>query len=120
MCGCQLLNMLPGLKMDVLLIWALGVKRDELQHACEGFAVHLKDMSSLVPVLVTDVADFAYFSRLGWLVEYLPGLIGEGQSYQVRKQRYLAWRYRNALVVHASAGLTSEGEWKILMEAGCS
>lgn len=98
-----------------LLIWAPGVGRDELRQACEGFVERLKGNMSLAPVLVTDVADFAYFSRLGWLVEYLPELDGEGQSYRDRKRRYLAWRYRDAVVVSVSAGLASEVEWRAVL-----
>jgi hypothetical protein len=100
-----------------LLIWAPEVERTELRRACEGFSRRLEGNSSLAPVLVTNVADFAYFSRLGWLVEYLPELSGEGQSYGKRKRRYLAWRYRDALIVSVSAGLASETEWNALMEA---
>jgi len=99
-----------------LLIWAPGVGRDELRQACEGFSGRLKDNTSLAPVLVTDVADFAYFSRLGWLVEYLPELSGEGPSFRERKRRYLAWRYRDALAVPVAAGLASEMEWMNLLQ----
>lgn len=99
-----------------LLIWALGVERDELRRACEGFSLHLQDMPSLAPVLVTDVADFAYFSRLGWLVEYLPELVGEGQSYQERKRAHLAWRYRDAIVLPAAAGLLDKESWNRLLQ----
>lgn len=102
-----------------LLIWAPGVRRDELRQACEDFSRRLKSNSALVPVLVTDVADFAYFSRLGWLVEYLPELSGEGRSYRERKRRYLAWRYRDALIVPVSAGLANEVEWGELMGLRC-
>lgn len=100
-----------------LLIWAPGVGRDELRYACEGFLNRLNNIPSLAPVLVTDVADFAYFSRLKWLVEYLPELSGEGLSYRERKQRYLAWRYRDALIVPASAGWASDKEWDALLKA---
>lgn len=99
-----------------LLIWAPGAGRDELRLACEGFSRRLKDNSTLSPVLVTAVADFAFFSRLGWLVEYLPDLTGEGQSYRERKMRYLAWRYRGALALPLSVGLASEPEWSELLE----
>jgi len=99
-----------------LLIWATGVGRDELRRSCEGFSVRLNGNKSLVPVLVTDLADFGYFSRLGWLVEYLPDLSGEGHSYRDRKRRYLAWRYRDAVVMHLSAGLVSKGDWNTLVE----
>ncbi|WP_160810374.1 hypothetical protein [Nitrosomonas sp. HPC101] len=100
----------------VLLIWALGMERDELRRAREGFSLYLQDMSSLAPVLVTDVADFAYFSRLGWLVEYLPELEGEGTSYQERKRDYLAWRYRDAVVFPAAAGLLDKESWSRLLQ----
>lgn len=102
-----------------LLIWAPGAKRDELRQACEGFSTRLKGNSALAPVLVTDVADFSYFSRLGWLVEYLPELSGDVGSYRERKRRYLAWRYRDALVVPISAGLASEAEWDELIGLRC-
>ena len=102
-----------------LLIWAPGMGRNELRQACEGFSKRLKGNSSLAPVLVTDVADFTYYSRLGWLVEYLPELSGEGKSYQERKLRHLAWRYRDALIVPMTAGLASEAEWNALLEVSC-
>jgi hypothetical protein len=98
-----------------LLIWAPGAGRDELRRACEGFLRRLKGDSSWAPVLVTDVADFAFFSRLGWLIEYLPDLRGEGQPYQERKRGYLAWRYRNAVVVPWGAGLVSDVAWRAVL-----
>jgi hypothetical protein len=101
---------------QTLLIWAPGVGRDELRHACEGYINQLRDNASLAPVLVTDVADFAYFSKLGWLVEYLPELGGEGRSYRERKQRYLAWRYRYAVVMPVSAGFATTAEWSDLLK----
>jgi hypothetical protein len=61
-----------------------------------------------VPILVTDVPDFAFFSRLGWLVEYVPTLAPPAGDYAERKRRYLAWRYRDAPALPASAGLTAE------------
>lgn len=98
-----------------LLIWAPGVPRDELRQGCEGFLPRLQGNPSLAPVLVTDVADFAWFSRLGWLVEYLPALSGAGQDHRERKRRHLAWRYRDALIVPLSAGLASDAEWNTLI-----
>ncbi|MCP3669842.1 MAG: hypothetical protein GY814_05325 [Gammaproteobacteria bacterium] len=100
----------------ILLIWAVDVERDELRLDCEGFIKHLEDTSGLVPVLVTNTADFAYFSRLKWLVEYVPSLRGEGSDFDVRKQHYLAWRYSDALVVPVSAGRASTTEWRELLE----
>lgn len=67
------------------------VEREKIQRACEDFSLRLRDISSLAPVLVTtDVADFAYFSRLGWLVEYLPNWKASGRNYRHQKLRYLA------------------------------
>lgn len=100
-----------------LLIWAFNVERARLRQACEGFSRRLQDHPLLAPVLVSNVADFAHFSRQGWLVEYLPEFTGEGPSYQERKRRYLAWRYRDALILPASAGWAKDAEWKTLMEA---
>ncbi|WP_244816417.1 hypothetical protein [Caballeronia sp. Lep1P3] len=100
----------------ILLIWALDADRDELRNACKSIATRLTRDSAYVPVLVTDVADFAYFSRLGWLVEYVPALGGEGRSYRERKRAYLAWRYRDARAVPLNAGLASETEWSALLK----
>lgn len=107
---------LPGGNSNVLLIWAMGVEQDDLREACDGFLKRIDAESSKVPVLVTDCADFAYFSRLQWLVEYVPELNGDGPSYRARKLQYLAWRYRDALVVPASAGKACETDWNEVME----
>lgn len=98
-----------------LLIWALGLPRHELREACTGFSRRLQHAKGLVPVLVTDVADFAYFSRLGWLVEYVPSLSGAGFSYSERKRRFLAWRYQDALILPGAAGLVGDAEWSALL-----
>lgn len=108
----------PECECRRLLIWAVGVERVELRRSCEGFVKRLDATSRIVPVLVTDVADFAYYSRLKWLVEYVPNLGGDGTSYRERKQRYLAWRYRDALVVPAAAGCADLADWNGLMEMG--
>lgn len=112
----------PGLKhaphdenARALLIWALGVERKSLRAACEAIRERLQDNAKLAPVLVTDVADFAFYSRLGWLVEYLPELSGEGQSYRERKIRYLAWRYRDAVIVPPSVAWVSDVEWDTVL-----
>jgi hypothetical protein len=102
--------------IKVLVIWARGADRQQLRVACEGFETKLQGVDRLAPVLVTDIADFAFYSRLGWLVEYLPALSGEGLSLQQRKQAYLAWRYRDARVVPLSAGLASVPEWNALLK----
>lgn len=88
-----------------LVIWALGIDRETLRKACQGFQKLHVENHGFAPVLITDVADFAFYSRLGWLVEYAPALSAPATSYQRRKLRHLAWRYRDALVLPASAGL---------------
>jgi len=88
-----------------LVIWALGVDRETVLRACKGFQRLQVEAHDFAPVLVTDVADFAFYSRLGWLVEYVPALSEPATSYQRRKLRHLAWRYRDALVLPVSAGL---------------
>lgn len=102
----------PGLKHSestggagTLLIWAIGTDPDTLRAACRGFQRLQLILPEFVPVLITDIADFAFFSRLGWLVEYVPTLTGPAEDYAGRKQRYLAWRYRDALALPVTAGL---------------
>ena len=102
----------PGLRQAAtghearpLLIWALGTDRDTLREACGGFLNLQELIPGHAPVLVTDVADFSFFSRLGWLVEYLPRLIGDGEAYEHRKLRFLAQLYRGAPVLPVRAGL---------------
>jgi hypothetical protein len=98
------------------MIWAFGADRHQSRAACEGWSKKLQGGDDLAPVLVTDIADFAFYSRLGWLVEYVPSLSGEGPSLQRRKQAYLAWRYRDAIVLPLSAGLASDAEWRALLK----
>lgn len=102
--------------VKTVMIWALGADRRQLRVACEGFSTRLQGADHLAPVLVTDISDFGFYSRLGWLVEYLPSLSGEGPSLQRRKQAYLAWRYRDACIMPLSAGLASESEWNALLK----
>lgn len=100
----------PGLKTTPgnagakpILIWALGADRETLRDACRRFAAMDIPSSDFAPVLVTDVADFAFFSRLGWLVEYVPALSGEGPAFGERKARFLARLYRRAPALPVSA-----------------
>lgn len=91
-----------------LVIWALGLDRDTLRTACRGFEKLKVTAPDFAPILVTDVPDFASFSRTGWLVEYVPSLSAPAGTYAERKRRYLAWRYRDAPAVPASAGLRED------------
>ena len=91
-----------------VVIWAFGMDRDTLRGACRGLETLNGTIPRFVPILVTDVPDFAFFSRLGWLVEYVPTVSPPAGDYAERKRRYLAWRYRDAPALPASAGLTGE------------
>lgn len=101
-----------GARAKPLLIWAISSDRDTLRHACGDFARLEESWRGYAPVLVTDVADFAFFSRLGWLVEYVPRLAGEGKPYDERKIRLLARLYHGApvLPVRAIREAGSRGE----------
>ncbi len=87
-----------------LLIWAVGTDRDSLRTSCEKLRGAFEALTEFAPVLVTDVADFGFFSRLGWLVEYLPRVAGEGVPYEERKLRLLARLYRGAPILPVSVG----------------
>lgn len=87
------------------LIWAVGADRDKLRSACSGFVELASTLPGFVPVLVTDVPDFAFFSRLGWMVEYVPELQGAGTSYAARKAGFIARLYGDAPVVPVCIGL---------------
>ena len=88
-----------------LLIWAIGVDRAELRSACVEIREMLAELPGWAPVLLTDVADFAFYSRLPWLVEYVPSLAAPANGYSGRKLRYLAWRYRDVPVLPVTAEL---------------
>jgi hypothetical protein len=90
-----------------LIIWALNTDRETLRAACDGFTTLLAELPGFVPVLITDVADFSFFSRLGWLVEYVPAFPSPAGAYAARKLRYLAWRYKDAPALPVSAGLAN-------------
>lgn len=92
-----------------LLIWAVGVERDTLRIACERFS-RSPLSRGFAPVLITDVADFAFFSRLGWLVEYVPQLKGEGAPYEERKVRFLARLYHGAPALPLAVLLQADGQ----------
>lgn len=100
------LKQVPGSRRArPLLVWAVGTDRDTLRASCKVLADLVQAVPGFAIVLVTDVADFAFFSRLGWLVEYLPAIAGEGESYAERKARFLARLYRGAPALPISAVL---------------
>jgi hypothetical protein len=88
-----------------LVVWALDTDPERLREACRGIERLLEALPGWAPVLVTDVADFTFYSRLGWLVEYVPTLSAPAGAYRERKRRYLAWRYREAPSLPVSVGL---------------
>lgn len=88
-----------------VVLWAIGVDRDLLRRACTGFKEIEGKLAGNVFILITDVSDFAWFSRLGWLVEYVPQMAPPADQYASRKKRYLAWRYKGMPAVPASLGL---------------
>lgn len=99
-----------------LLLWAEGTDPDTLRAACRRLEKLLSSVPGYAVVLVTNVADFAFFSRLGWLVEYLPDIEGEGEPYARRKARFLARLYRGAPALPVTAVLAPEaadelGRW---------
>lgn len=81
-----------------VLLWAVGLDSAQIRSACLCWRQENEDRLDLLPVLLTDCADFAFYSRLGWQVEYLPRLGSEGDEYLSIKSRYLAWRYRSAKI----------------------
>lgn len=99
-----------------LVIWALGAGRDDLRTACRAIQQRLAERPGWAPVLATDVADFAFYSRLGWLVEFLPMLRdAEGDAYRQRKRRHLAWRYSHALHVPMAVAAADDAAWNTLV-----
>lgn len=87
----------------VVLFWAVGqfdkeTLRLELAAALERFKSQGSG-AGVLGVLLTNVPDFAFYSRLGWLVEYLPVESEVFGTYSHKKLRYLAWRYKHAEVV---------------------
>lgn len=100
------LNHAPGsAKARAFVIWAVGADRATLRRQCTAFAARLAATPGWIPVLITDVADFRFFSRLGWLVEFVPEIGPNAAAYRERKLAHLAWLYRDLPVVPGSAGL---------------
>lgn len=82
-----------------LLLWAIGEDREALRSACRYLSIVLELSPKIAPVLITDVSDFSFFSRLGWLVEYVPKLSGKGVPYDERKLKFLVRLYKDAPVL---------------------
>jgi hypothetical protein len=88
---------------EPLLLWAIGSDAKAIRRACSIVAVSTDLRPEFAPVLVTDVADFAFYSRTNWLVEFVPKLSGGGEDFAQRKARFLARLYRDAPVVGVDA-----------------
>ena len=88
-----------------ILIWGVGADKADLRKACGQLSDFLDTLPGYAPVLVTDQPDFAFYSRLGWLVEYLPDVSGEGEAFAARKERFLARIYRGAPALPFRVGL---------------
>ncbi len=104
-----------------LVVLAIGTHPDALVASCRKLAGVLRSFPEFAPVLVTDVARFAFFSRLGWLVEYLPDIAGSDADYPERKFRLLARRYRGAPIIPlgaASEAAFDESGLRALLMAG--
>lgn len=93
-----------------LLFWAVGMTESQVPDICRSIALLQEMLPDSAPVIVTDLAAFAEFSRLRCLVEYLPKLAGVGQPYDVRKARMLARLYRGAPVLPIRALTVGDGE----------
>lgn len=116
----------PGLKhasapegARTLLVWSDITDINSSRNACINIRVFLESLSGYCPVLITSIADFAFYSRLGWLVEYLPELPENGQAYKERKQCWLAWRYRDAVAIPLSAGFEKLETFTQLLQENC-
>ena len=88
-----------------LVVWAMGADPDSLRSSCATIADFLVSAPEFAPVLITDVPDFSYYSRLGWLIEYLPAVHGSGEAFESRKARFLARLYRGAVILPLRADL---------------
>lgn len=88
-----------------VVCWAEGTDKNIIREAAARLDQVFK-AGSFSPVLVTSTTDFAFFVRMGWLVEYLPMISGKS-SYSQKKAVYLSLRYRKAIFLPIEAGLGS-------------
>jgi len=91
-----------------LLLWAVDIDREELRSACTRIKELQAASPGWAPVLVTNIVDFAFFSRLNWLVEFVPSMSAPADGYSERKLCYLAWRYRDLPAVQVSADINED------------
>ena len=99
-------------RASTALLWGVGIGKDELRSLCTSFANNGLDTLGVAPVLVTDCTDFAFYSRLGWLVEYLPSL---GENYQSDKLQLIASLYANCPVLPMSAHALDRDQLRALL-----
>ncbi len=102
----DLKHALSSERKKTLLLWSEGLCKEEQRRLCQNVQEYLQEYSEYIPVLVTDMSDFAYFSRLHWLVEYLPKLrMQSDANYKEQKRAYLLWRYggEKVLLQHIAA-----------------
>lgn len=97
-------------KAQPLIVWGPDSNVDKLRESCDNLSETLANIPGYAPVLITEVADFGYYSRLGWLIEYLPDLSGSGDCFKTRKLRLLARLYRGAPAVPVQIGLLPKRE----------
>ena len=88
-----------------VLVWGLGASREQIRDGCDALSRFFENRNDIAPVLVTDVADFAYFSRLSWLIEYVPHIVGNGENFESRKLKLLAKVYPGAAILPLRSGL---------------
>jgi len=90
---------------------------------CRLPGARLGPNSRLAPVLITNVSDFSYYSKRGWLVEYVPDFSdgGSGDPSDIRAAReakllHLARMYRAAPVLPVHDQAPSEAYLRHLID----
>ncbi len=89
-----------------LVLYSEGMEKNTQRTICNKILKFFHDFPQFVPVLMTDIADFAYYSRLHILVEYLPALTCKKETiYKQKKKQYLAWLYRDTVFLDLQANM---------------
>jgi|GEM_PF-4690939 len=93
-----------------LLLWGVGADEETILAACDQVQAWIGEHPDWAPVLITDQASFSAYSRLGWLVEYVPRPNGpEAGVLDWRgKLFHLARLYRGAPVIPLMNDLDAE------------